>query len=397
MVFHAPPCLPALGPARRHYHMLREMVKYHDVAVLSSGTRGEADAFARTLGGECSSAAFIPPPNTVRAKATGKLGCALRGQSGLLNGAGPALAAAIPEVLARTGADVVFLSTLLLDPSRVPGGTPVVGDTHNVEYDNLRRVARIARNPLLGAYCALDAEFTRRTERAHGRRCELVLATSDRDAVLLRELLGAVPVGVVPNGVDVDDVPPASARAPASLLFAGMMSYAPNTHGVEWFLDSVFPHIRAALSGATFTIAGARPPRRILRRRGDGVSVTGFVPSMQPYFAGSRVTVVPVWAGGGTRVKILEAMAAGSVVVTTSIGCEGLHLRDGVDALVADSPREFARACVQALSDDALAERLRHAAFERVRSTYQWSDIGRVAARMLAYAATPSVSGPSAA
>jgi glycosyltransferase involved in cell wall biosynthesis len=380
--------------------MLREVVKYHDVTVLSSGGPDEAAAFARAFGGQCASAVFVPTPSTPQAKVAGKLRSALRGQSGLLNGAGRALTATIPDVLARTHADVVFLSTLLLDPSPVPDGKPVVGDTHNVEYDNLRRAARIARNPILRAYRGFDAELTRRTERVHGRRCKLVLATSDRDAVLLRALLGTVPVDVVPNGVDVNDVLPTSPRRPRSLLFAGMMSYAPNTHGVEWFLDRVFPDVRAALPDATFTVAGARPPRRILRRRDEGVHVTGFVPDMQTYFETSRATVVPVWAGGGTRVKILEAMAAGSVVVTTSLGCEGLHLRDGVDALVADTPREFARACIRVLSDAALADRLRRAAFERVRSTYRWSDIGHAVAALISRAAgaptDDAASGPAA-
>jgi glycosyltransferase involved in cell wall biosynthesis len=372
--------------------MLREIVRYHDVSVVSLGEVGAAEAFAEAFPAQCRRATFVPSAVGPARKLLGKAASAARGQSGLLSGQGGRLAGAVAEAVRRDRPDLVFLSTLLLDPRIVPPGVPVVGDTHNVEYDNLRRSARITRNPLLRAYRSADAAFTRRDERDHGRRCRVVFATSARDAALLSRLLPGTPVRVVPNGVDVGAALPDRPRTAGSMLFSGMLSYFPNTHGVLWFAESVLPSVRRAVPDAALTVAGAPPPQQIQALVAQGVTVTGFVPTMQPYLEGLRLMVVPLWAGGGTRVKILEAMAAGTVVVTTTIGCEGLDLRDGVDALVADTADDFTAACVRALTDDALADRLRRRAFERVRQHFGWTDIGRDVARALADVGRPSAS-----
>jgi glycosyltransferase involved in cell wall biosynthesis len=222
-------------------------------------------------------------------------------------------------------------------------------------------------------------------EAAKLRRLELGL-TRDRglDLIVCSELdrarLGGGPrVHVVPNGVELPEVvAPVDLAAPPSVVFVGTMSYSPNVDAARFFVETILPLIRAEVPDIVFTIVGKNPAPAV-RQLHDGrhVIVAGGVPSVTPYLQQSRLVVTPIRFGGGTRIKILEAMAHRRPVVSTSIGAEGIDADAGRHLLVADDPRGFAAACTRLLQDRRAADDVAAAGFGLVESRYQWQHIER--------------------
>ncbi|MCC7176503.1 MAG: glycosyltransferase [Bryobacterales bacterium] len=188
-----------------------------------------------------------------------------------------------------------------------------------------------------------------------------------------RLLAAAVPhyqsVHVIPNTIDLSLFPaPAKERVQDSLIFSGPMSYRPNYDAVLWFLREVYPAVKSEIPGARLTVTG--DPGSFPRPADPDVVFTGWVDDVRPLVGRSAVSIVPIRQGGGTRLKILEAMALGTPVVTTSKGAEGLDGSDGIHLRIADDPRAFAR-CVAALLRDAQErERLAENAYSLVRAQY---------------------------
>jgi polysaccharide biosynthesis protein PslH len=142
------------------------------------------------------------------------------------------------------------------------------------------------------------------------------------------------------------------------MLFTGLMRYYPNEHGVRRFVERVLPQIVRRVPHATLWIVGADPPAAVRALASRHVVLTGRVPDVRPYYSRAQIAIVPLWIGGGTRVKVLEAMAMGVPVVSTALGCEGLDVRDGRTALIADSDEALADAAVRALTRPALRRAL---------------------------------------
>jgi glycosyltransferase involved in cell wall biosynthesis len=195
-----------------------------------------------------------------------------------------------------------------------------------------------------------------------GRRFDCLLAVSEKDKQALETAMGRPrPVHVVPIGIDTEAVseiePPEDSQ---SVLHMGTMFWPPNAEGVDWFIRRVMPLVRTAQPGATLEVIGAGPPRHIRRLAGTGTGVTvhGYVENPDPYLARTAVAVVPLLAGGGVRVKILELLARGLPVVSTRIGCEGLTLQHERHLLIADEPQRFAEAVLRLLKDRHLSRSL---------------------------------------
>ena len=208
-------------------------------------------------------------------------------------------------------------------------------------------------------------------------RFRLCTVVSEPERRLLRRLVPAYGrVEVLPNCVRVADYRDVvGPRDPDELVFTGAPSYAPNHAAAVWLLREVFPRIRAAMPAARLTItgaAGAHPLPRV-----EGVTLTGHVPDIRPVVARATVSLVPIRAGGGTRLKILEAMALGTPVVSTSKGAEGLDVASGEHLLVADTPEGFARETVRLLREPGLRARLAEAGRRRVEATYDSAIVGR--------------------
>ena len=208
--------------------------------------------------------------------------------------------------------------------------------------------------------------------------CSIVC--SDLDAARLRSL-GAGGVDdrlvVIPNGVDLAALRPTPLPRARSVLFPGTLGWPPNVDAARWLCTEVWSRVVAEVSDAKLVLAGRSPsPEVIELTRHQGVSVEPDVPSMAPYFHAARVVVVPLRVGTGTRIKALEAMGAARPVVGTETGLEGIGVRDGVQARVADSPEAFAAALIEILKQDDKAEALAHAARAHVEGHFGWDRIG---------------------
>ncbi len=248
----------------------------------------------------------------------------------------------------------------------------------------MRRMAERAGNPLRRYYAQRQAGITKAEERACAARVDLLLATSDRDRRVFEQELGARHVEVIPNGIDLAEFRPVSREAAEPIvLFTGLMSYYPNQQGIRWFLDAVFPEVLRHVPGARLIVAGAAPPRWLRRRAGDRIEVTGHVPDMRPYLGRAAAVVVPLTIGGGTRVKILEALAMAKPVVSTSLGAEGLSLRDGDTLLIGDDAATFAAQVVRTLTEPRLCTRLGAAGRAHVVRHFDWPRIGERLERVL--------------
>jgi glycosyltransferase involved in cell wall biosynthesis len=281
------------------------------------------------------------------------------------------------EITSTASFDAIILSAVLLRDLPLPEGVPIVGDTHNVEFDVLARTSLSAESFVRRQYarCQVGPRF--RAEGRCARKVDLLLATSERDRLIFQQELSARRVEVIPNGVDVTEFSPAKTSGePTTVLFTGLMSYYPNQQAVRWFLDCVFPLLLKMVPRARLIVAGARPPRWLIARRSDVVEVTGAVSDMCPFFERARVVIAPLMIGGGTRVKILEAQAMARPVVSTSLGAEGLDARDGHSIIVANEAQHFAAQVGRLLADDNLAIAIGENGRRQVVAEYDWNRIG---------------------
>lgn len=257
---------------------------------------------------------------------------------------------------------------------------------HNVETMIWRRHVETAADPFRKWYFERQAERMFAFERDVSRAVAQVVTVSPVDAALTREMFCVTQVSEVPTGVDVESfMPPASSAAIADVVFVGAMDWLPNIDGVRYFTTEILPLIRRRRPECTFAIVGRTPAHEVrAAAAGDAkILVTGTVPDVRPYFWGSRLCVVPLRIGGGTRLKIYEAMAAGIPVVSTSIGAEGLCVEHGRNICLADTPEAFAEECVALLEDAAERRRLAAEARAMVESRFSWRHVAEAFERVL--------------
>jgi glycosyltransferase involved in cell wall biosynthesis len=204
-----------------------------------------------------------------------------------------------------------------------------------------------------------ELRWLRRTERRVAAQWNAVSLCSRLDADRFERMTGVDP-WIVPNAYQFGPVTPEPAAAPCRLLFVGTFGYYPNTEGVHWFVKAIWPHVRAKLgAGVELKLVGLNPPPAILELAElEGISVAGSVPSVDPYYEMANIVIAPILAGSGTRIKLIEAAAKGRVIVTTTLGCEGLGFVDGVHAEIADGPADFAARIVALARDPVRRVRL---------------------------------------
>ena len=271
---------------------------------------------------------------------------------------------------------------LALEPAARPR---LIFDDHNAEYVLQKRAfstdARRPRRWVGAAYSLIQWRKLMSYERRICAAADEVVAVSDIDRQALQQLAPGLKVTVVPNGVDLDfyrpgATPPEPGLGPHSLVFTGKMDFRPNVDAVLWFADEVLPLITARIPDARFYAVGQSPHPRLSALAGHpAVEITGRVPDTRPYIAGAGVYVIPLRIGGGTRLKVLEAMAMGQAIVSTRLGCDGFSLEDGHEVRFADDPPAFAEAVVSLLEDRDHAEALGRAARTYVEAHYGWDAI----------------------
>jgi len=265
-----------------------------------------------------------------------------------------------------------FLAASLNFPDRLP--IPCVLFQHNVESSLWLRMATTESHPLRKVPYTIESARMSRYERQTLARFHHIIAVSEHDRYQMLAMNPDCEITVVPTGVDTQQfqVAPASSASPPRIVFTGSMDWEPNVDAVEYFCGQIWPRILAEFPDAVFQIVGRNPFARVQRLASETVQVTGTVPSVTDYLRDATVVVVPLRIGGGTRLKIYEAMAMGKVLVSTSIGAEGLTFQAGRDLLLADDASKFAEA-VLFLLRDAGARRKFELAAVQLAAQFDWS------------------------
>jgi len=274
---------------------------------------------------------------------------------------------------------VDFLAPAAGVPDSLP--LPVVLFEHNVETEIWRRHAETATRFLTRRLFRLQEQRMRAFENAWCRRSDLVVAVSDADAMALETNFGAVKPVAVPTGVDTDYFVPQgnTPREAALFVFVGSMDWLPNEEGVQWFCEAVWPEVRRKIPRARFRIVGRSPSPavRALADDATGVEVTGSVPDVRPHLEAASAMLVPLRIGGGTRLKIFEAMGMECPVISTTIGAEGLPVTNGTHLLIADDVAGTVAACEDIVSNPARASSIAGNAARFVRQHHSWAGVAQ--------------------
>ncbi len=372
------------GGKIRTYQMLRELKRAHHVTYLTLDD-GSAAADAQTLAAEyCHE--LVRVPHHTRAKFS----------AGFYAELAQNLVSPLPyfmrkyksagmrrEILKRAGGDGFdvlvcdFLQPSVNVPAQLPFATVLF--QHNVETMIWQRHYEVQANPLKKIYLYGQWLKSHAYERAACRRFDRVIAVSREDRETLERDYGVAGVADVPTGVDTEFFRPRglARREPYNLIFTGSMDWLPNEDAIQYFTKEIMPRIKRAVPGVTLTVVGRNPyPSLVeLSKRDPSVVVTGRVDDVRPYMEAAAVYVVPIRIGGGTRLKIYEAMGMELPIVSTTIGAEGLPVRPGVDLLLADTPEAFAGRVVELLQDEVQAKEIGAQAAALVRERFGWAQV----------------------
>jgi sugar transferase (PEP-CTERM/EpsH1 system associated) len=286
----------------------------------------------------------------------------------------------IEALLSRESYDLLICDTVQMARHVIGlGGPPQILFQHNVEAQILQRHAEISRGTAKRWYMRGQWNKMRRFERDCGRHFDAVIAVSQQDKRIFEEQYGWRHVHAIDTGVDDEFFQPQPSEEVANrVAFLGSMDWMPNQEGVQFFVRQVWPLVRQRNPQATFQVIGRSPPAAVRAlEETPGVEIVGFVPDVRPYLAGAAVVVVPLLVGGGTRLKIYEAMAMAKPVVSTTIGAEGLPLTPGVHFLQADEPTVFADDVARLLENAELRHSLGQTADRFVRDNYGSETVAR--------------------
>ena len=258
--------------------------------------------------------------------------------------------------------------------------TPKVLFTHNVEATIWRRHYEVAANPAWKAISWLEWKRMEAAERRYLRLADHVLTVSGTDRDAFTPFIDPKQISVINTGVDVDYFQPMPVEeAPNSLVFTGSMDWLPNEDAIFYFVDAIFPFIKQECPEVSLEVVGRSPSRKLqaLAGKEKSLRLTGWVEDIRPFVARGSVCIVPLRIGGGTRLKIFEAMAMSKAVVSTTIGAEGLPVQTGENIVLADTPKDFAAAVLSLLRDSLRRKRLGTAARALVQENYSWAKVAQ--------------------
>jgi glycosyltransferase involved in cell wall biosynthesis len=259
------------------------------------------------------------------------------------------------------------------------GGVKRVLDQHNAVYLVPKRMAQSEQNPIKRELLEREWRALARYEAAACRRFDRVITVTERDRRVLSDVASGnlPPTSVIPIGVDPSAVAVVSRwRDSTNILHLGTMDWPPNVEGVLWFAREVFPALRTRIPGVRLSIVGKRPPARVRRlERDPDVDVSGHVTDPLPYVERSAVFIVPIRAGGGMRVKILDAWMWGVPIVSTAIGAEGIDVVPDENIIIASEPSEFAAGVARLVADPLAGERMAASGRAWVKERYDWRQV----------------------
>lgn len=360
----------------------------HEIHILSFGTQNQLDTHRQALEQFCARIEIVPPPHrTLQARLRD---LALTDKADMQGRYfSPAYEQALGHLLQTTPYDLVQMESLEMTVygplvRRIQPATPLIYDSFNAEFDLQRTIFEAERGRLRGlpgaVYSYIQWRRLVRYERQVVRSVAHTIAVSEADAAAFRKLAPGHAVSVVPNGIDTAQYGQPDTTldlGPHALVFTGSMSYRPNVDAVLWFANHVLERVRVYVPDTTLFVVGKQPHRRLtaLRER-DYIQITGWVPDVNPFLHAATVYVVPLRMGSGTRLKLLQAMATGRAIVSTTVGAQGLDTQSGQHLMLADTDEAFAQATIDLLLDAEKRARLGQQAATYVREHYDWAAIG---------------------
>ena len=373
------------GGKLRTWHLMRHLARRHEITYLSFAEPDQREEERAGMREVCHVLESIPRSDVAKRTLAFYADAARHIVDPLPYAVGKyrsdAYAARVRRLLENGGFDALvvdFLVPVVNLPLALP--IPTVLFTHNVEAEIWRRHAENAANPLTRTLMAQQWKRMLRFERNALSRFDLVLTVSDADRQTFGRLYpGALrnPAHVVQTGVDTSYFTPfPAAERRAHLVFTGSMDWLPNEDAMLYFAREILPRIRQVEPDATLSIIGREPTPAVRRLAEEpGIEVTGRVDDVRPHVAAGAVYVVPLRIGGGTRLKIFEAMSMGKAVVSTTVGAEGLPVTPGRDIVLADEPARFAQSVIHLIRDTEARRRIEAAARRVVVEKYDWAAV----------------------
>lgn len=372
------PYPPDSGPKIKTYYVLKYLAEQHEVTLVSFVRDTDKPEYIAHLQELCHKVITVPITRSKlrdlfflgKSLLTGQPWMMLRDER-------PEMRAALAELAATTPFDVVHADQLNMGQYALPfTKSRKVLDLHNALWVLYKRLAET--QPLTSPLKYILLRDWRLLKQYEGQMCrtfDAVTAVSDEDKAALQTAGARDGIMVIPIAVDTSEQSQVE-RQPAGphIIHIGTMYWAPNIDGITWFLDEIYPLIKERVPDVRCTLIGARPPASIVERgeQDPSLTVTGYVEDPLPYFQDASMMVVPLRAGGGMRVKILNALAQGIPMVSTTVGCEGIAVTDDEDILVADTPQHFADACVRLVTDTELNARITTNGRHTVENTYDY-------------------------
>ncbi|MFA5073582.1 MAG: glycosyltransferase [Nitrospirota bacterium] len=288
----------------------------------------------------------------------------------------------IQEILKTHSIDLVHVDILHVSmyAHRI-AAIPRALTEHNIESLRVKRLAQNAKNPLLTLYLYLQYKKLFAYEKQACTLFDLCVAVSKNDLQVLQHMNPSGRMIEVPNGVDTEHFSPApDAWEPGSLLWVGSMHDLYNREAVDYFCSEIFPRIEEEIPAVSFTAIGSHPTNALkaLAMRSASVRVQGYVADVRPYFSAASVFLAPLKSGGGTKLKVLNALSLGKAVVTTRVGAEGIDVEDGVHLVIADDPTSFAQKTIELLRNPEKIKTMGEKGRQRILERYDWSAIGKI-------------------
>ncbi len=372
------------GGKIRTYQMLKELKREHSITYLTLDD-GTADPNAQKLAAEyCHDLICIP--HAQRRKFTpgfyAELGLNLISPLpyAISKYESKAMRRKILELTADNSFDVVicdFLAPAVNLPRNLSCATVLF--QHNVEAMIWKRHSEVQSNPVKRAYLQGQWRQMQAFEGVMCRRFDHVIAVSREDSEMMRREYNVTAIDDVPTGVDTDFFRPrrGETRDAHNLVFTGSMDWLPNEDAIQYFTNQILPLIKQSIPDVTLTVVGRNPYPALLElsKKDPSIIVTGRVDDVRPYMERAAAYIVPLRIGGGTRLKIFEAMAMEKPLISTTVGAEGLPVRNKAELLLADSPADFAAAVVRVLTDDEFAFHLGRRAAKLVREQFGWNRV----------------------
>ena len=388
------PYPPDAGPKVKTWHVLRYLAGLGHEVVLASFVRPEEEQHVAALRAVCKAVHTVPIRRSRLVDGVAWLHSHLSGRPFLVERDDlPGMRRLVSRLMAEAPFDIIHADQLTMAQFALPpqpgqAGWPVtVFDAHNAVYTIVERLRQTAPW-VLRPVAALEAARTKRYEGSLVEQFDHTLAVTDPDRAALLAAVSAAglrpealagKISVVPIAIDCQALQPIVRQPGSTNLFTlGTLHYPPNADGIRWFMNEVFPLVRHQVPSVTLTIAGKNPPADFLQAAAQdprGIRVTGYVPDLAPLLEEAAMVVVPVRAGGGMRVRILEAFARAMPVVTTTVGLEGIDARLDDEVLVADTPQTFASAVVRLLTDARLQETLASRGRRLAETRYDWQAV----------------------